>query len=50
LWSYKLDLAKKFNKKTKVIISIFVGRAGDIGNEPLPEFKKSIQIAKNIKI
>ena len=30
------------NKKTKVIISIFAGRAGDSGKDPIPEFKKSI--------
>ena len=28
------------NKKTKVIISIFAGRAGDTGRDPVPEFKK----------
>ena len=28
------------NKKIKVIISIFVGRAGDTGRDPVPEFKK----------
>ena len=28
------------NKKTKVIISIFAGRAGDTGKDPVPEFKK----------
>ena len=37
------------NKKTKVIISIFAGRAGDAGNDPVPEFKKSISLAKNYK-
>ena len=37
------------NKKTKVIISIFAGRAGDSGNDPVPEFKKSISLAKNYK-
>jgi transaldolase len=37
------------NKKTKVIISIFAGRAGDAGNDPIPEFKKSILLAKNYK-
>ena len=34
------------NKKTKVIISIFAGRAGDTGKDPIPEFKKSISLAK----
>ena len=37
------------NKKTKVIISIFAGRAGDAGKDPVPEFKKSISLAKNYK-
>ena len=37
------------NKKTKVIISIFAGRAADTGKDPVPEFIKSIKIAKNFK-
>mgnify|MGYP000217796104 CR=1 FL=1 len=37
------------NKKTKVIISIFAGRAGDTGKDPVPEFKKSIALAKKFK-
>jgi transaldolase len=37
------------NKKTKVIISIFAGRAGDTGKDPVPEFKKSILLAKKFK-
>ncbi len=37
------------NKKTKVIISIFVGRAGDSGKDPIPEIIKSIQLAKKYK-
>tara|TARA_B110001452_G_scaffold117208_1_gene97252 strand:+ start:192 stop:890 length:699 start_codon:yes stop_codon:yes gene_type:complete len=37
------------NKKTKVIISIFAGRAGDTGKDPIPEFKKSIALAKKYK-
>ena len=37
------------NKKTKVIISIFAGRAGDSGKDPVPEFKKSIYLAKRYK-
>ena len=41
-----LDL---INKKTKVIISIFAGRAGDTGKDPVPEFKKSISLAKKFK-
>ena len=37
------------NKKTKVIISIFAGRAGDTGKDPIPEFVKSLKLAKNYK-
>ena len=37
------------NKKTKVIISIFAGRAADAGKDPIPEFKKSIKLAKKFK-
>ena len=37
------------NKKTNVIISIFAGRAGDVGKDPLPEFKKSLFLAKKYK-
>ena len=39
----------KINKKTKVIISIFAGRAGDAGKDPVPEFVKSIKMAKKFK-
>ena len=50
---YKADqtkkILKKINKKTKVIISIFAGRAGDAGKDPVPEFKKSINFAKKFK-
>ena len=42
-------ILKVINKKTKVIISIFAGRAGDTGKDPLPEFVKSIKLAKNFK-
>ena len=42
-------IIKLINKKTKVIISIFAGRAGDTGKDPVPEFKKSIAIAKKFK-
>jgi transaldolase len=40
---------KVINRKSKVIISIFAGRAGDTGKDPVPEFKKSIKLAKNYK-
>ena len=42
-------ILKLINKKTKVIISIFAGRAGDTGKDPIPEFKNSIKMAKNFK-
>ncbi len=42
-------ILKNINKKTKVIISIFAGRAGDTGKDPVPEFVKSIKIAKKFK-
>ena len=32
-----------------MIISIFAGRAGDTGKDPIPEFVKSIKLAKNYK-
>ena len=42
-------ILKKINKKTNFIISIFAGRAADVGKDPLPEFKKSISLAKKYK-
>ena len=39
-------ILKQINKKSKVIISIFAGRAGDTGKDPIPEILKSIKIAK----
>ena len=50
---YSINQTKKIlkviNKKTKVIISIFAGRAADTGKDPVPEFKESIKIAKKYK-
>ena len=43
------SILKLINKKSKVIISIFAGRAGDTGKDPIPEFKKSISLAKKFK-
>ena len=42
-------ILKKINKKTKVIISIFAGRAGDTGKDPIPELKESIKLSKKYK-
>ena len=50
---YSANQTKKIlrliNKKTKVLISIFAGRAGDTGKDPVPEFKKSIKFSKRFK-
>ena len=43
------DILKVINKNTKVIISIFVGRAGDSGKDSIPEIKKSISLSKKYK-
>jgi len=43
------EILKNINKETKVIISIFVGRAGDAGKDPIPEIKKSINMKKKFK-
>ena len=42
-------ILKVINKKTKVLISIFAGRAGDTGKDPVQEFIKSIKLAKKFK-
>ena len=42
-------ILKVINKETKVIISVFAGRAGDVGKDPVPEFIKSIKLAKRFK-
>ena len=42
-------ILKKINKKTDVIISIFAGRAGDAGKDPIPQLKESIKMAKKYK-
>ena len=42
-------ILKNLNKTTNVIISIFAGRAGDVGKDPVPEFKKSIKLSKKYK-
>ena len=48
---YTAKQTKNFeiNKKTKVIISIFAGRAGDTGKDPIPEFIESIKLSKKYK-
>ena len=42
-------ILKQINKKTKVIVSIFAGRAGDTGKDSVPEFLKSIKMAKSFE-
>ena len=42
-------ILSKINRKSKVIISIFAGRAGDVGKDPIPEIKKSVNFAKKFK-
>ena len=42
-------IIKCLNKKSKVIISIFAGRAADTGKDPVPEFRKSIKRSKRYK-
>ena len=44
-----LKILNKINKKTKVIISIFSGRMGDKGKDPVPEVQKSIIFSKKFK-
>ncbi len=43
------QILKVIDKKTKVIISIFAGRAADAGHDPVPEIKKSLVMAKKFK-
>ena len=42
-------ILKVINKKSDIIISIFIGRASDTGKDPLPELLKSIKLAKKFK-
>ena len=43
------QILKKINYKTKVIISIFVGRMADAGKDPMPELINSLRFAKKYK-
>ena len=42
-------ILNNIKKKNKVIISIFAGRMGDVGKDPIPEIKKSLKISKKYK-
>ena len=50
---YTVNQVKKImsciNKNSDAIISIFAGRMGDAGKDPIPIIKKSVQLAKKIK-
>ena len=48
-FSQTVKILKNINKKSKVIISIFGGRAADTGKDPIPEFKKSILASRKFK-
>ncbi len=55
VYTYKQTkkILSRIKKKSDVIISIFAGRAGDVGKDPIPEIKKSISKSKkynNVKI
>ena len=43
------QILRNIDKKTKVIISIFAGRMGDAGKDPIPQIKESIKLSKNYK-
>jgi len=43
------NILKNINKKNSVIISIFAGRMGDVGKDPIPVFKKSVKMANKFK-
>ena len=43
------QILRNIDKKTKVIISIFAGRMGDAGKDPIPQIKESIKLSKNFK-
>tara|TARA_B100001057_G_scaffold224160_1_gene224443 strand:- start:74 stop:772 length:699 start_codon:yes stop_codon:yes gene_type:complete len=44
-----LKIIKNINKNSDVIISMFVGRAGDVGKNPIPELKKILKLTKPYK-
>ena len=43
------QILRNIDKKTKVIISIFAGRMGDAGIDPLPQIEESIKLSKKFK-
>jgi len=42
-------IIKMLDKKTSSIISIFAGRMADVGKDPVPVFKKSVNLSKRYK-
>ena len=42
-------IIKNLNKKSKTIISIFSGRMADVGKDPVPIIRKSVEITKKMK-
>ena len=42
-------IIKSINKNSKTIISIFSGRMSDVGKDPVPVIKKSVQLARKMK-
>ena len=42
-------ILKNINKNSRMIISIFAGRMGDAGKDPLPIIKESVHLTKKLK-
>ena len=42
-------IIKSINKDSKIIISIFSGRMGDIGKDPIPIIKESVRLTKRLR-
>ena len=42
-------ILKSISKNSKTIISIFSGRMGDVGKDPIPIIKKSVTLTKKLK-
>ena len=42
-------ILKHINNKSKIIISLFVGRMADAGKDPIPVLKQSIRLSKKFK-
>ena len=42
-------IIKRINKDSKIIISIFSGRMGDVGKNPIPIIKESVRLTKRLR-